>query len=104
MEGVCVIGGAGEDISAFLKAAPKTEEAKAASPKPLGNCGRSAGAGSTATSAGEYKASPRARRLAESMGLHAPERFPPAPMAGLSSGIFGRWQTAFKAGSACERL
>ena len=81
MQGICVIGQAGEDISAFVKAAPKSEEAKAASPGAASETLRPQrqAAASTATSAGEYKASPRARHLAESMGLHALEALPSGP-------------------------
>ncbi len=82
MEGVCVIGQPGEDISGFLASAPQAQpavEAPGASrpaavvPEPT-----SAPAAATITT-GEFKASPRARHLAESMGLHAADALPTGP-------------------------
>jgi pyruvate dehydrogenase E2 component (dihydrolipoamide acetyltransferase) len=84
MEGVCVIGSAGEDISKFEKATPKPGAAteashmaaanKAANIKPQ----QSQASQSTGTP-GEYKASPRAVHLAESMGLKPEEALPTGP-------------------------
>ncbi len=83
MEGVCVIGTAGEDISALIKDAPKPAEGGSANgeaapetaqkeePKPSFVA--------TATDGGAFKASPRARHMAERMGLNAAQAVPTGP-------------------------
>lgn len=82
MEGVCVIGQPGEDISEFLKAVPQAEKA-ADAPASQGAAAATketvASAAATTAVAGEFKASPRARQLAGSMGLNAAGALPTGP-------------------------
>jgi len=82
MAGICVIGQAGEDISGLLNETVKTETAAALSPTLLAEPAKSV-QGEPADSAGVGeggKASPRARHLAESMGLDASDALPTGPM------------------------
>ena len=83
MEGVCVIGQPGEDISEFLKAMPQPEkmtEAPVAAGQPAADVPEPTSAPAAATmTTGEFKVSPRARYLAESMGLHAADALPTGP-------------------------
>lgn len=82
MEGVCIIGSTGEDITALIKTVAKPEEAKAASPAAsIGDTvqPQSAIAAAATDAGGEYKVSPRARHLADSMGLNAREALPTGP-------------------------
>ena len=82
LEGVCVIGQPGEDISQFLKAMPKLETVPE-----VPAIGQPAAADSVPSPApcvakkttGEFKVSPRARHLAERMGLIAAEALPTGP-------------------------
>lgn len=84
MEGVCVVGQAGEDISEFLKAVPQPEKAvetqvAVGQSAPASAEVAAAPVAATAVIGGEFKASPRARHLAESMGLNAAEALPTGP-------------------------
>ncbi len=83
LEGVCVIGQPGEDISELLAAVPQPEkmaEVPAAAFQPAAVVSVPSAAPAAATTmTGEFKASPRARHLAESMGLDAAEALPTGP-------------------------
>lgn len=87
---VCAIGAKGEDVSALRPdgaapaAAPAAEETPAA---PAAAAPVAAPAVETTAAAGTGKISPRARNLAERAGWTAPWPPPPAPTAGLSSGM-----------------
>jgi pyruvate dehydrogenase E2 component (dihydrolipoamide acetyltransferase) len=77
MEPICIIGAAGEDISGLVKEPDRPEKPAEASPAAAGPQPRQATA--TVQAEGGYKASPRARRLARSMGLDAREAVPTGP-------------------------
>jgi pyruvate dehydrogenase E2 component (dihydrolipoamide acetyltransferase) len=80
MEGICVIGSAGEDISGLVTTVARPEDAKAASQAiAAAPAQQPEQAATTGTGGGEYKASPRARHLADSMGLNAEEALPTGP-------------------------
>jgi pyruvate dehydrogenase E2 component (dihydrolipoamide acetyltransferase) len=81
MEGVCILGSAGEDISELLKTVAKPEEMSTAGPTGVAGVQQPQQTQpSAATDAGgEYKVSPRARHLAQSMGLTAEQALPTGP-------------------------
>lgn len=81
LEAVCVLGEAGEDISELLKTLPQTEKADAEAPPPDARDARpqQAQAAASTGEGGGRGVSPRARRLAESMGLTAREAVPTGP-------------------------
>lgn len=82
MEGTCIIGSAGEDISALLKTVAMPEETKAASPAAADSAlaqPKQAQSAIITDAGGESKVSPRARHLAERMGLNALEALPTGP-------------------------
>ena len=80
LQGVCVIGSPGEDISALLKdAKPQEEKPQADGAAVAAEITLPEAQDQTALS-GEFKVSPRAKRLAKSMGLDAAQALPTGPM------------------------
>ncbi len=75
LQGVAIIGAAGEDISALLSAQPQADKPTEAAPAQEAQAAAQPAQAAPAVVAvsGEYKASPRARHLAERMGLDARE-------------------------------
>jgi pyruvate dehydrogenase E2 component (dihydrolipoamide acetyltransferase) len=78
LEGVCVLGNTGEDISELLGKLPKAEKAAEQAPAQAAGAAQPqyAPAAAATDAGGERGISPRAKRLAERMGLDAREAVP----------------------------
>lgn len=81
MEAICVIGGEGEDISELLRPVARPAEKEAASLSAIKDATqpRQAQAAASTEFGGENRISPRARHLAQSMGLDEREAQPTGP-------------------------